>query len=37
MTLTAGGMRQYRVAVTDAKQVDKELIGWAKQAFDAAG
>ncbi len=35
--LPAGGMCQYRVKVTDAKQVDKELIGWIKKAFDAAG
>ncbi len=34
--LPAGGMCQYRVKVTDAKQVDKELIGWIKKAFDAA-
>ena len=35
--LPPGGMCQYRVAVTDATDVDKELIGWVKQAFDAAG
>ena len=35
--LPPGGMCQYKVAVTDAKEVDKELIGWVKQAFDAAG
>jgi hypothetical protein len=33
----AGGMCQYKVAVTDPKDVDKELIDWIKQAFDAAG
>jgi len=33
----AGGMCQYKVNVTDAKEVDKELIGWLKQAFDNAG
>ena len=32
-----GGMCQYKVYVTDAKEVDKELIGWLKQAYDAAG
>lgn len=32
-----GGMCQYKVAVTDPKEVDKELIGWVKQAYDAAG
>ena len=35
--LPAGGMCQYRVQVTDPKEVDRELIGWVKQAFDAAG
>jgi len=35
--LPPGGMCQYKVAVTDPKDVDKELIGWVKQAFDAAG
>ena len=35
--LPAGGMCQYKVKVTEAKQVDKELIAWIKQAFDAAG
>ena len=33
----AGGMCQYKVAVTEAKQIDEELVGWVKQAFDAAG
>jgi hypothetical protein len=35
--LPPGGMCQYTVAVTDPKEVDRELIGWVKQAFDAAG
>ncbi len=35
--LPAGGMCQFRVKVSEAKQVDKELIGWIKKAFDAAG
>jgi len=35
--LPPGGMCQYKVAVTDPKEVDKELIGWVKKAFDAAG
>jgi len=35
--LPTGGMCQYKVAVTDPKDVDKELIGWVRQAFDAAG
>lgn len=35
--LPPGGMCQYRVAVTDPKDVDQELLGWVRQAFDAAG
>lgn len=33
----AGGMCQYKVYLTDAKEVDKELMGWIKQAFESAG
>jgi Domain of unknown function (DUF5655)/Domain of unknown function (DUF4287) len=33
----AGGMCQYKVLLSDAKEVDKELIGWLKQAYDGAG
>ncbi|MGQ0604255.1 MAG: DUF5655 domain-containing protein [Anaerolineales bacterium] len=35
--MPAGGMCQYKVYLTDAKEVDKELIGWIKQAYDSAG
>lgn len=35
--LPPGGMCQYKVAITDPKEIDKELIGWVKQAFGAAG
>jgi hypothetical protein len=35
--LPPGGMCQYKVAVTDAKEIDNELLGWVRQAFDAAG
>lgn len=35
--LPAGQMCQYKVRVTDAAQVDAELRGWLRQAFDAAG
>jgi len=31
-----GGMCQYKVAVTDAREVNQELVGWVKQAYDAA-
>ena len=37
VALPAGGMCQYNVRVTTAKEVDKELIAWIKQAFEAAG
>jgi hypothetical protein len=32
-----GGMCQYKVFLTDVKEVDAELKGWIKQAFEAAG
>jgi hypothetical protein len=35
--LPPGGMCQYKVAVSGAKEIDKELLGWVRQAFDAAG
>jgi predicted transport protein len=35
--LPEGQMCQYRVRVTDASQVDAELLGWIRQAYDAAG
>jgi hypothetical protein len=31
-----GGMCQFKVNVTDASQVDAELIAWIKQAYDGA-
>jgi hypothetical protein len=33
----AGGMCQYKVKVTDPAEVDAELIGWARRAYDSAG
>ena len=33
----AGGMCQYKVNLTDAGEVDEELMAWARRAFDAAG
>lgn len=30
-------MCNYKVRVADLKEVDKEVIGWIRQAFDAAG
>lgn len=33
----AGGMCQYKVKVTEVKEVDRELIAWIKQAYDSAG
>jgi hypothetical protein len=35
--LPAGGMCQYKVNVTTAAEVDKELVAWIKQAYDSAG
>ncbi len=35
--LPPGGMCQYRVKLTAASEVDKELIGWIQKAYDAAG
>lgn len=35
--LPAGGMCQYKVHVTDAGQVDGELLSWLRAAYDAAG
>jgi hypothetical protein len=32
-----GGMCQYKVNVTDPSEVDRELIGWIRQAYDSAG
>jgi hypothetical protein len=32
-----GGMCQFKVRVSDAKEVDRELLGWIKAAYDAAG
>ena len=31
------GMCQYKVRLTDVKEVDKELLGWIKKAYDSAG
>jgi len=35
--LPAGQMCQYKVKLNDAKEVDKELIDWIRQAYDSAG
>ncbi len=32
-----GGMCQYKVRLADPKEVDAALIGWIRQAYDAAG
>ncbi len=32
-----GEMCQYKVSVTEPSQVDKELIGWVRKAYDSAG
>jgi predicted transport protein len=35
--LPPGGMCQYKVKLTDAREVDAELMGWIKTAYEAAG
>lgn len=35
--LPPGKMCQYKVNVTDSKEVDKELISWVRQAYESAG
>ena len=35
--LPSGQMCQYKVKVTDVKEVDKELIDWIRKAYDNAG
>jgi hypothetical protein len=35
--LPAGGMCQYKVRLTDAREVDEELIGWIRTAYDTSG
>jgi hypothetical protein len=32
-----GGMCQYKVKLTDAAEVDAELVSWLQQAYDSAG
>ena len=32
-----GGMCQYKVKLAAASEVDAELVGWIRQAYDAAG
>lgn len=35
--LAPGGMCAYAVRLADAREIDAELLGWLKAAFDAAG
>jgi len=35
--LPPGGMCQYKVFLTSAAEVDKELLGWIKTAYDGSG
>jgi len=37
LAMPAGGMCQYKVNVTNANEVDEELVGWIRQAYDRAG
>jgi hypothetical protein len=36
MDQAVGGMCQYRVDLTEPGEVDAELIGWIRQAWDAS-
>ena len=36
LALPAGGMCQYMIYLTHPKEVDKELLGWVRQAYEAA-
>jgi hypothetical protein len=36
VALPPGGMCQYKINVTEAGEVDDELIGWIRQAYDSA-
>ena len=37
VAMPAGGMCQFTVHLTAAKEIDAELLGWLRAAFDAAG
>jgi hypothetical protein len=37
LQLPPGGMCQYKVKLTGAREVDQELLGWIRQAYDSAG
>ncbi|MEO6597846.1 MAG: DUF5655 domain-containing protein [Planctomycetota bacterium] len=37
VAMPEGGMCQYKVWLTDRKEVDKQLLAWIRKAFDAAG
>lgn len=37
VALPPGGMCQYKVGVSSADEVDADLTGWLRQAYDAAG
>ncbi len=37
LAVPPGGMCQYKVNLTEVKEVDKELIDWMKQAYESAG
>ena len=37
VALPPGGMCQYKVGVSSVSEVDAELTGWLRQAYDAAG
>jgi hypothetical protein len=37
LAIPPGGMCQYKVKLTDAHEVDGELLAWIRRAYDGAG
>ena len=37
VSMPAGGMCQYKVFLTSAKEVDQELLAWLREAYDGSG
>ena len=37
IVMPAGGMCQYKVHITNVNEVDAELVGWLRQAYESAG
>ena len=37
VALKPGGMCQYKVRLSELDEIDAELVGWIRSAYDAAG